>query len=284
MLRRPLPRLPIALSLLRAGTIATYFLLHAAMNLADTVPDPRVKLSTVTHNWLDSIGRLEVPVTRVENGLRRHFTEHCTAVIVSPGPSPLIVTAWHCLDGYQSLIDPIQLTLHGDPPVAVQVIASGGSMEQDWAILKATQPIAGRYWIPISPMPLEAGAKISAVGFAPVLGDPADAANRDRTRQLLADESCFVVDANSTQASSTCVARQGASGGALSRTASGGVRIAGIISLGTGTQSACFILPGFCSHGSALCDESKLACRAGGGAPMCCWPRAKPSPPAFDVQ
>ena len=241
MLHRPLPHLPITLLSMRAGIIATCFLLHTTLSAADAGRDPRVKLSTLKHNWLDSIGRLEVPVTRVEKGLRRHFTEHCTAVIVSPGPSPLIVTAWHCLDGYQSLIEPIQLTLHGDPPVAVQVIASGGSMEQDWAILKATQPIAGRYWIPISPMPLEAGAKISAVGFAPVLGDPADAANRDRTRQLLADESCLVVDANSTQASSTCVARQGASGGAiLSRTASGSVRLAGIISAGDGHSISLF--------------------------------------------
>ena len=122
---------------MRAGIIATCFLLHAAMSPAATGPDPRVKLSTLTHNWLDSIGHLEVPVTRYEQGRRRHFTEHCTAVIVSPGPSPLIVTAWHCLDGYQSLLEPIRLTLPGDPPVAVQVVASGGSMEQDWAILKA---------------------------------------------------------------------------------------------------------------------------------------------------
>ena len=241
MCRRPLPRLTIALSLLRPGIIATCLLLHAAMSPAATGPDPRVKLSTLTHNWLDSIGHLEVPVTRYEQGRRRHFTEHCTAVIVSPGPSPLIVTAWHCLDGYRSLLEPIRLTLPGDPPVAVQVVASGGSMEEDWAILKAMQPIAGRYWIPISQKPLEAGAKVSAVGFAPVLTDPVNVANRNPTRELLADESCRVVDASSTQGTSTCVARQGASGGAiLSRTASGGVRVAGIISAGDGHSISLF--------------------------------------------
>ena len=241
MLHQLLPRLPIALPLLRAGITATCFLLHTTISPADTEPDPRVKLSTLTHNWLDSIGHLEVPVTRYEQGLRRHFTEHCTAVIVSPGPSPLIVTAWHCLDGYQSLIEPIRLTLPGDPPVAVQVVASGGSMEQDWAILKAMQPIAGRYWIPISQKPLEAGAKISAVGFAPVLTDSVTVANRDPTRELLADESCWVIDATSTQATSTCVARRGASGGAiLSRTASGSVRVAGIISAGDGHSISLF--------------------------------------------
>ena len=114
-------------------------------------------------------------------------------------------------------------------------------MEQDWAILKAMQPIAGRYWIPISQKPLETGAKISAVGFAPVLIDSATVANRDSTRELLADESCWVVDATSTQATSTCVARQGASGGAiLSRTASGSVRVAGIISAGNGHSISLF--------------------------------------------
>lgn len=119
-------------------------------------------------------------------------------------------------------------------------------MEQDWAILKPMQPIAGRHWIPISQKPLEAGAKISAVGFAPVLADPVltdpvNVANRNPTRELLADESCRVVDASSTQGTSTCVARQGASGGAiLSRTASGGVRVAGIISAGDGHSISLF--------------------------------------------
>ena len=241
MLRRPLPHLPMALPLLWAGITATCFLLHTTMSPANTGPDPRVKLSTLTHNWLNSIGHLEVPVTRYENGLLRHFTEHCTAIVVSPGPTPLIVTAWHCLDGYQSLIEPIRLTLPGDPPVAVQVVASGGSMEQDWAILKAMQPIAGRYWIPISQKPLKAGAKISAVGFGPLLTDPVSVANRDQRRELLADESCRVVDATFTKATSTCVARQGASGGAiLSRTASGSVRVAGIISAGDGHSVSLF--------------------------------------------
>ena len=119
-------------------------------------------------------------------------------------------------------------------------------MEQDWAILKPMQPIAGRYWIPISQKPLEAGAKISAVGFAPVLADPVltdpvNEANLNPTRELLADDSCRVVDASSTQGTSTCVARQGASGGAiLSRTASGGVRVAGIISAGDGHSISLF--------------------------------------------
>ena len=114
-------------------------------------------------------------------------------------------------------------------------------MEHDWAILKAMQPIANRYWIPISQKPLEAGAKISAVGFAPVSVDPVNADNPDQTRQLLADESCMVVEAASTRATSTCVAKQGASGGAiLSRTASGSVRVAGIISAGDGHSVTLF--------------------------------------------
>ena len=51
---------------MRAGIIATCFLLHTTLSAADAGRDPRVKLSTLEHNWLDSIGRLEVPVTRLK--------------------------------------------------------------------------------------------------------------------------------------------------------------------------------------------------------------------------
>ena len=234
------PRVHMHLSL----QLLVHFALAAALLLATlTAPlaDPRTPIPEHAGGWQRALFPLRIPVTRLIDGRMRHFTEHCTAVIVSPGPSPLIVTAWHCLDGYQSLLEPIRLTLPGDPPVAVQVVASGGSMEQDWAILKAMQPIAGRYWIPISQRPLKAGAKISAVGFGTLLTDPVSVANRDHRRELLADESCRVVDATFTKATSTCVARQGASGGAiLSRTASGSVRVAGIISAGDGHSISLF--------------------------------------------
>ena len=148
------------------------------------------------------------------------------------------------------------------------------------------QPIAGRYWIPISQKPLEAGAKISAVGFAPVLTDPVNVANRNPTRELLADESCRVVDASSTQGTSTCVARQGASGGAiLSRTASGGVRVAGIISAGDGHSISLFyptwfLLPTdpYLAMSPRLPVARVVVHRCAAGH------EPKPSPPAFDAQ
>ncbi|GIR82910.1 MAG: hypothetical protein CM15mP84_06580 [Cellvibrionales bacterium] len=114
-------------------------------------------------------------------------------------------------------------------------------MEQDWAILKAMQPIAGRYWIPISQKPLEAGAKISAVGFAPVLTDPVNVANRDPTANCWLTSHAGSLTPALLRAPLPVWPDRAASGGAiLSRTASGGVRVAGIISAGDGHSISLF--------------------------------------------
>ena len=65
----------------------------------------------------------------------------------SPGPHPIFVTAWHCLDGYDALLRPMLLTIGQREPVPMRVLASGGSMSADWALLRADEPIEDLHWI-----------------------------------------------------------------------------------------------------------------------------------------
>lgn len=117
------------------------------------------------------------------------------------------------------------------------LIASGGSMLEDWALLRAQRPIFTAGWIPISLTEPEAGLRVTAAGFSPIkdIHDPVT------HRQLVADTACRVTDAESRPAASNCVARQGASGGAiLTQTASGSARLLGIISAGDGKTVSFF--------------------------------------------
>ena len=216
-------------------------ILYIGLSLAPTAApagDPRTPLGPHTANWQLAIGQLEVPVKLIEDGQLRHFTEHCSAVAITPGPLPIFVSAWHCFDGYRSTLDPLQLVLpREEEPLMLTLIESGGSMLEDWALLRAQRPIFTAGWIPISLTRPRSGSRVIAAGFAPTehLHDSVT------HRQLVADTACRVTDSESRPAASNCVARQGASGGAiLTQTASGSARLLGIISAGDGNTVSFF--------------------------------------------
>lgn len=222
-----------------------YFLASAilfmGLSLAAATPsasDPRTPVEPHIANWQHAIGRLEVPIIRSEEGRLRHFTEHCSAVAITPGPLPIFVSAWHCFDGYRSTLDPLQLTLpREEEPLLLTLIASGGSMQEDWALLRAQRPTFNASWIPISLNGPQSGSRVIAAGFAPT----ENSHNSIISRQLVADTTCLVIDSASRPAASNCVARQGASGGAiLTQTASGSARLLGIISAGDGKTVSFF--------------------------------------------
>ena len=205
-----------------------------ADSLAAKAADPRTPLPLHSPQWQNAIGHLRVPITRVEDGRRRHFTEHCSATSVTPGPFPLFLTAWHCLDGYESLLEPILLVTNRGLTLRLRVLDSGGSMAADWAVLQAVGPIDGLHWIPLGTEPLRNGTRVSAAGFAPTPTESLDArGGQFAKRQLLFHAACEVTDAVTIPQISNCVAHRGASGGAiLSRTESGSVRLSGVISAG----------------------------------------------------
>ena len=214
--------LQVSITLLCSGSIAAQ------------ATDPRMPLPAHTGQWQRAMGQLQVPITRIEKGRRRHFAEHCSATSVTPGPYPVFLTAWHCLDGYDSLLKPILLMIGQREPVRLRLLETGGSMAADWALLKADEPIEDLHWIPLNKDRLQIGTKVSAVGFSPASNKSGDAKDGPSTRrQLLIHAECEVINASSSPAISNCVARPGASGGAiLSRSHSGSIRLSGVISAG----------------------------------------------------
>ena len=219
-----------------------HFALAAALLSATlTAPfaDPRTPLPEHAGGWQRALFPLRIPVTRLIEGRMRHFTEHCTAVAVTPGPNSLLVSAWHCFEDYRSTITPIQLI---DPdtatPVPLKLLETGGSMQEDWALLTTDPPLSIDSWIPISTTPHQLGQPLIAAGFAP---RPDQSGEDAVERYLLADIACSVIDATAHPPASDCVAKKGASGGAMiALTDSGSARLQGIISAGDGEAVSYF--------------------------------------------
>ena len=111
-------------------------------------------------------------------------------------------------------------------------------MQEDWALLAPNSPLTIDTWIPISTTPHQVGQSLIAVGFAPQPDQSADDAVK---RYLLADVACSVIDASAHPPASDCVAKKGASGGAIiALTDSGSARLQGIISAGDGEAVSYF--------------------------------------------
>ena len=207
--------------------------------------DPRIVPDPQALSWHSAIVRLEIPVIRSVRGRMRHFTEHCSATTITPGPNTLLLSAWHCFENYAATQGPIQLFAQHSPetPLPVRLIISGGSMSADWAILTPLTSTSVGAWIPLSPNPAQPGARVIAAGFAPVTDSDSteEPAETPASRKLMYDPDCLVIAATSRPAQSDCVAKKGASGGAiLGRTASGSVRVIGVISAGDGASVSYF--------------------------------------------
>ena len=207
--------------------------------------DPRLAPDPQALYWTSAMVRLEVPVIRSVEGRMRHFTEHCSATAITPGPDTLLLSAWHCFEDYAATQGPIQLfTQHSpDSPFRARLIVSGGSMSKDWAILTPLTGTAIGAWIPLSPEPAHRGTRVIAAGFAPTAESdrPEEPEETSSARELRYDPDCVVIAAYTRPAKSDCLAKKGASGGAiLRRTASGSVRVVGVISAGDGESVSYF--------------------------------------------
>ena len=101
------------------------------------VADPRIAADPEALYWQAAMARLEIPVIRSVGGRMRHFTEHCSATAITPGPAMLLLSAWHCFEDYAATQGAIELfTQHStDTALPLRLIVSGGSMSEDWAIL-----------------------------------------------------------------------------------------------------------------------------------------------------
>ena len=229
-------------------TTSLAHLLGALALLALSQPltaDPRLVPDPQALYWHSAMVRLEVPVIRSEGGRMRHFTEHCSATVITPGPNTLLLSAWHCFEDYAATQGPIQLFAQHSPdtPLPARLVVSGGSMSADWAVLTPLTDTVIGAWIPLSPDPAQRGTRVIAAGFAPTTdsGRTNTHAETPSSRGLMYDPDCLVMAANTRPARSDCVAKKGASGGAiLRRTASGSVRVVGVISAGDGASVSYF--------------------------------------------
>ena len=226
----------LALRLLVDITLAVA-LFSAIMTVSSA--DPRAPLPEHASGWQQALFPISIPVTRLFEGRMRHFTEHCTAVAVKPGPNSLFLSAWHCFEDYRSTVIPILLIdHHTTTPVPMRLLETGGSMREDWALLAPKSPLTIDAWIPISTTPHHIGQPLIAAGFAPQHDQNGDDAVE---RYLLADIACSVIDASTHPPASDCVAKKGASGGAMiALTDSGSARLQGIISAGDGEAVSYF--------------------------------------------
>lgn len=204
--------------------------------------EPRQALAITASPWARAIVRLEVPVSRQERGYARHFTEHCSAIVISPEPNPLLVSAWHCFDGYP-LVAPAIPVFHpeGGLPLHAELLDTGGSMAEDWAILRITTAVTDTPWIPISKAAPFPAMPIIAAGYAPLAELAGTEAEGTTDRALVADYECMITKADVIPYESNCLAKKGSSGGAaVSLSPDGTAKLVGIISSGDGKHVSYF--------------------------------------------
>lgn len=190
--------------------------------------------------WTRAIVKLEVPIVRSINGYPRHFLERCSGTIVSPGPFPLVISAWHCFEGHNGLSSPLLLQTEAGP-ATFDLVASGGSMDEDWALLRSTSKWWPDIWIPVSKFRVLPGSRVIAAGFSRSSGASALEPDDGREHTLTVDAVCRITAAGSNPLASSCVIQKGASGGPiLGRTQSGSLRLYGVISAGDGATVSYF--------------------------------------------
>ncbi|MFT6955280.1 MAG: hypothetical protein ACJAYC_000273 [Halieaceae bacterium] len=225
-------------------------LLSLAVAISTSFADPgnpelREVYSEASPKWLQSVGKLDVPGIKYDNGRRVHHRENCSATLVGlPGQrASYIITAWHCLEFYKDLSHTITFNLNvsGDEDLILEVrpIIDGGSMNADWAILELVE----RTPHPDQPLGMVlAGSNAvhsKTVSMAGYSRDPGLGASG---AALTYHTNCQSIIRGEYSTSSNCQAYKGASGGAVvAYSASGAAVFAGVISEGDSQGTSTFV-------------------------------------------
>lgn len=207
--------------------------------------DSRLRYSGDAPPWLRAVGQLRVPGSRYQDGRREHFLEDCSATLVARSPgrrADTIITAWHCLEYYNDLSRPITFTLsHGDrAPLEQEAyrLAMGGSMQADWAILRLRQAIETETATALAIHPGSADPARAVI----MAGYSRDAGAADRNTRLSYDPRCLITAQAATLTDSNCLARKGASGGAVIQLSDSGVPLfSGVVSQGDSAGLSQFV-------------------------------------------
>jgi len=180
-----------------------------------------------------AVGRLLIPAIRYVNGYARHYDEQCSASVVTieaGRPSRHILSAWHCLEDYRDLSRPVIFERPDRSRYIARLIASGRSMDRDWALLALPSAVA--------PGLLLGRSAADGDGSLSLAGFPRDA-GRDASLTVLND--CPVIGFDQRDKRTACVLQQGASGGPVVASGEPAARFVGVISRGDGETQSIFV-------------------------------------------
>ena len=207
--------------------------------------DKRLQRDASAPQWLDAVGKLEVPTIKYEEGRRKHHREDCSATLIANYAGRYansIVTAWHCLEAYSDLSKPIVFTLEpwGRQPLTLTArrLVDGGHIDADWAVLRLERaiPTDEVQGLVLGRSTLPENAVLQMAGYS---GDPGLGRNGG---QLTYDPNCRATTTTKRFVSTNCLAYKGASGGAVvSMDSSGEVLLRGIISQGDSERLSIYV-------------------------------------------
>ena len=235
----------------RAGARLRILALAAALSVCATgiqaagPDDSREVYGGASPHWLQAVGKLQVPGSKIVAGRRTHHREDCSATLVAKRGSTeanTIVTAWHCLEFYADLSRPITFTLfpgsHKSIEIEAHRLADGGGIHSDWALLRLRRAIAA--------------SEATAMSFHPERADPAlpitmagysrDAGKGDKGNALTFDANCTITAQATLSSDSDCMAYKGASGGAVMQfSKQGAPLLSGVISRGDSSAISIYV-------------------------------------------
>jgi len=178
---------------------------------------------TIT-NLHQSVIPLRVPTSQLIGGHRRHHRENCSATVIRSKPLTLL-SAWHCFDGADDLSRPPEIFVNGQWLTA-RLVATGGSMQADWAILTA-QPFNGDKRDDLLPLPVLTGNESSAAAVINVAGYPN---RRYEQSALWVSDRCPLTGTTHQWIGAACVAAKGVSGGPALMETDAGWFVIGVVS------------------------------------------------------
>ncbi|EAQ99397.1 trypsin-like serine peptidase [Congregibacter litoralis] len=201
---------------------------------------------------LASVGKLHVPGQRFEDGYVRHFDEDCSATLITDDAksqsSTLIVSAWHCLEFYRDTSRVLTFETAGGETRTANLVASGGSMYSDWALLRLNAPLP-------YPAVIAVEGKVATDALV-MAGYPRRSSGATKVLETVRD--CRITGRDDRDITSDCVLQKGASGGAVFL---GGpeTRYLGVISRGDGESQSIYVpLARFRAKISAHLESGRL--------------------------
>ena len=205
----------------------------------DLVADNRLSAADHPAAWQDALVKLSIPVKRWQAGQQRHFIEDCTGTQIAGRSGTMILTAWHCVEGFTDLTKTISATTRQGQIFEAQVSATGNSMASDWAILKISnddRTSIQKIHLKLAKTTVTAGQNIVMAGYS---GDPHLG---EHGRALTFDPNCEIGQTPETAQAifTNCTAFKGASGGPTLLLEGGEYKVLGVISAGDGSGLSLF--------------------------------------------